>query len=216
MRKGPCRARPPAAHPLHDHSSLQPVGMSCNATGPQRGTEVHQKSWRNDPGQAPSSISRQSNNHHAAQNPRGSQCRAQSVPQQDGSSCPGGRREPGGAEATNPGCGACPHPRAGTQLTGTDGGEVPHVAEQPADGGAGARVEPIPADAQVELEPAGLRPQRQQRGRGRQVELLPVQLVSPARERAGGDEDGPQDGNPRCRGGGRSLMGWVWCCPRGN
>lgn len=39
MRKGPCRAHPPAAHPLHRHGSPQPVGMSCNATGPQRGTK---------------------------------------------------------------------------------------------------------------------------------------------------------------------------------
>lgn len=171
--------------------------LQCN-----RPTAWHQKSWGNDPSQAPSPISRQTNDNHTAQNPKENQRRARGIPQQDRSPCPGGRREPGGAEATDPGCRACPHPRprARTQLTGTDGGEIPHVPEQPADGGAGTRVEPIPADAQVELEPAGLRPQRQQRGRGRQVELLSVQLVSPAGQQAWGEEDEAWDGNPRCSG----------------
>lgn len=171
--------------------------LQCN-----RPTAWHQKSWRNDPSQAPSPISRQTNDNHTAQNPKENQRRARGIPQQDGSLCPGGRREPGGAEATNPGCRARPHPRprAGTQLTGTDGREIPHVPEQPADSGAGTRVEPVPTDAQVELEPAGLWPQWQQRGRGRQVELLPVQLVSPAGQWARGEEDEARDGNPRCSG----------------
>lgn len=53
------------------------------------------------------------------------------------------------------------HHRGRRVLTGTDSGEVLHVPEKPVDGGTGAWVEPIPADAQVELEPTGLRPERQ-------------------------------------------------------
>lgn len=68
-------------------------------------------------------------------------------------------------------------------LTGADGGEFPHVPEQAGDDGAGAGVEPIPADAQVELKPAGLGPQRQRGRRHGQVLRLPVQLVSPRTER---------------------------------
>lgn len=76
--------------------------------------------------------------------------------------------------------GACPaQPRV---LTGADGGQLPQVPEQPAERGAGAGVEPVPADAQLELQPAGLGTQRQRRRRGGQVQLLPVQLVPPARE----------------------------------
>lgn len=75
------------------------------------------------------------------------------------------------------------HPCGRRLLTGADDGEFPHVPEQAGDGGAGAGVEPIPADAQVELQPAGVGPERQRRRRGGQVELLPVELVSPGRER---------------------------------
>lgn len=46
-------------------------------------------------------------------------------------------------------------------FTGADGGEVLHVLEEPVDDGAGTGVEPVPGDAQMELEPTGLWPQGQ-------------------------------------------------------
>lgn len=67
-------------------------------------------------------------------------------------------------------------------LTSADGGKVVHVPQQSADSRAGTGVEPIPADAQMELQPAGFGTQREQCGRGCKVELLPIELVSPGRE----------------------------------
>lgn len=77
-----------------------------------------------------------------------------------------------------------------TTLTSADGGKVVHVLQQPADSRAGTGVEPIPADAQVELQPADFGTQREQRSCSRKVELLLVELVSPGREWARGDGDG--------------------------
>lgn len=68
-------------------------------------------------------------------------------------------------------------------LTSTDGGKVPHVAEQFADDRTGPGVQPVAADSQVELEPAGLESELHWGVQGSEVQLLSVYLVSS--ERAG-------------------------------
>lgn len=105
-----------------------------------------------------------------------------------------------------------PQPRAAptgpiprVALTGTDDGQVLHVAQKPVDGGAGAWVEPVPADAQVELEPAGLWAEQQWGCRGGEVQFLPVKLVSPGKKWLQRGEDEPWDGNPE------AVAEWGGC-----
>lgn len=84
--------------------------------------------------------------------------------------------------AASPGESQCTPPDPVT-LTRTDGGKAPHVLEELADDRTGPGVESLAADAQVELDPAGLESELQGSIQGGEVELLFVHLVSS--ERAG-------------------------------
>lgn len=152
--------------PLGAGSSGSLLGLNCHAMDPRHGW--HQKML--DRGLQPSPFSHLKVRVwqlHSTK-PAGKPAKGSGLPLVSDSPCLVCKCDLGGLEPPN--AMKLPmgsHRRGRRVLTGADSGEVLHVPEESVDGGTGAWVEPIPADAQVELEPTGLRPERQRCCRGR-------------------------------------------------